>query len=143
MINPALAWLIAGSFLCLMEAIFPTAFVAFLMGVSAILVAIVALLQPPWGLQVFLWLCLSTFLILLSRRWLLPKTRHYLIRDAQEGETLTEIAPGKSGRVLYEGISWRAKCEDETIRICAQEKVYIVGRQGNILIVLPGASELK
>lgn len=143
MIHPAFAWLIAGSCLCLMEVVFPTAFVAFLMGVSAILVAIVALVQPSWGLQVFLWLCLSTVFIVLSRRWLLPKSRHYLLRDAQEGETLTAIPPGRAGRVLYEGSSWRAKCEDEAIAISAREKVYIVRRQGNTLIVLPERSEFK
>ena len=142
MIHPAIAWLIAGSVLCLMEVVFPTAFVAFLMGISAILVAIVALLLPFWELQVFLWLCLSTILILLSRRWLHPKSRHSLIRDAQEGETLTEIPPGQAGRILYEGSSWRAKCEDEAITISPHQKVYIVGRQGNTLIVLPEASQL-
>ena len=142
MIHPAIAWLIAGSVLCLMEVVFPTAFVAFLMGFSAILVAIVALVMPSSELQVFLWLCLSTILILLSRRWLRTKSRHSLIRDAQEGETLTDISPGKAGRILYEGSSWRARCEDDAIAISPHKKVYIVGRQGNTLIVLPEASEL-
>lgn len=137
MVNLPLIWLIAGSILCLMEAIFPTAFVAFMMGISAILVAVVALAVPYWSFQIFLWLVLSISLILLSRRWLTPKRSISPLSDAHEGETLTEILPGKTGRVLYEGNSWRAKCEDEKITISAQQRVYVVRRQGNTLIVLP------
>lgn len=132
-----LLWLIAGSLLCLMEAVFPTAFVAFMMGISAILVAAVSLAVPYWNLQVLLWLVLSVALVWLSRRWLSPQRKGVHLEGEQEGETLTEIPPGKPGRVLYEGNSWRAVCADEKLPIAPQHKVYIVGRRGNTLIVLP------
>jgi membrane protein implicated in regulation of membrane protease activity len=45
-LNPSLLWLIAGAILCFMELIFPTAFVEFMMGVSADLVALIALVLP-------------------------------------------------------------------------------------------------
>ncbi len=141
MINPPLLWLIAGSILCLMELVFPTAFVAFMMGVSAILIAVVSLLVPYWGVQVLLWLLLSTALVWLSRRWFSPQQKLRQL-DAQEGETLTDIPLGQPGRVLYEGNSWRAICADETIAIAPQQKVYIVQRKGNTLIVLPNQSSM-
>jgi membrane protein implicated in regulation of membrane protease activity len=85
-----------------------TAFIAFMMGISAFVVALVSLKFPQLGLQVFLWLALSTAFVLLSRR--LPSPRRMTkIQDAVEAETLTEIAAGKEGRVIYEGNSWRAR----------------------------------
>ena len=136
-LSPTLLWLIAGSILCLMEFVFPTAFVEFMMGISALLVAAASLIVPQFTLQVVLWLVLSTILVLLSRRFLTPKHRVSSIGDDREGETLTEISPGQTGRVLYEGNSWRAKCEDEHQAIALHEKVYVVRREGNTLIVLP------
>jgi membrane protein implicated in regulation of membrane protease activity len=135
--SPTLAWLIAGVILCIMELVVPTAFVEFIMGISAIGVAVVSLIVPYLALQVLLWLVLSTLLIWLSRRFLTPRRRVSDSGDDREGETLTEILPGKAGRILYEGNSWRAKCEDDLMAIAPHQKVYIVRREGNTLIVLP------
>ena len=52
MLSPSLLWLIAGALLCLMEALFPVAFVSFMMGISAILVAAIALVIPYFPIQV-------------------------------------------------------------------------------------------
>lgn len=129
-------WLGAGVILCLSEWVLPTAFVAFMMGLSALAVALVSLVLPQVYLQAILWLGLSTGLILVSRR-LLPKRPAKLLRDPIEAQTLTEILPGQKGRVLYEGISWQARCEDHHLAIAASEKVYVVRREGTTLIVLP------
>ncbi|ACB52953.1 putative nodulation efficiency protein, NfeD [Crocosphaera subtropica ATCC 51142] len=138
MVSPALLWLIAGAILCFFEAIFPVAFVAFMMGISAILVAAIALVISSFPVQVILWLALSTISIVVSRRFVPKKNPlNSLVGDAQEGETLTEITPGKIGRVLYEGNSWQAICADDTISISPHQKVYIVTRKGNTLVVLP------
>ncbi len=138
MVSPALLWLIAGAILCFSEAIFPVAFVAFMMGISAIIVAAIALVIPSFPIQVVLWLSLSTISIVGSRRFV-PKKKlsNSMVGDAAEGETLTEIPPGKIGRVLYEGNSWQAICADHTISISSNQKVYIVNRKGNTLVVLP------
>ncbi|MDJ0728449.1 MAG: NfeD family protein [Crocosphaera sp.] len=138
MVSPALLWLIAGAILCFSEAIFPVAFVAFMMGISAMIVAAIALVIPSFPIQVILWLSFSTILIVGSRRFV-PKQKalNSTVGDAQEGETLTEIAPGKTGRVLYEGNSWQAICGDEKLSILPHQKVYIVTRKGNTLVVLP------
>ncbi len=132
-----LVWLIAGAVLCLVELFLPTAFVAFMMGISALIVALVSVLIPQLSLQVILWLGLSTSFILLSRRFVPKAKKSRSIQDAVVAETLTAIAPGKEGRVIYEGNSWRARCEDKENAIAPSEKVYVVRREGTLLIVLP------
>ncbi|BAZ23750.1 hypothetical protein NIES4073_46390 [Kalymmatonema gypsitolerans NIES-4073] len=136
--STTLIWLLAGSGLCLMELFLPTAFVAFLMGISAIVVAFLsqAILGKLW-LQVVVWLLLSTALVVLSRRFVTPRYRKSKIQDAIIAETLTEIPAGKTGRVLYEGNSWRALCDDEKLSIPPNQRVYVTRREGTTLIVMP------
>ncbi|WP_432810139.1 NfeD family protein [Pantanalinema sp. GBBB05] len=135
--SPTLIWLLAGTGLCLAELVLPTAFVAFMLGISALLVAAVASFIP-FNLQVLLWMVLSLILVLASRR--LVRQRAAFKLDATEAETLTEIPAGKTGRVLYEGNSWLARCDDQHQTIAPQEKVYVVSRQGTMLIVVPESS---
>jgi membrane protein implicated in regulation of membrane protease activity len=135
--SPAILWFVAGTLLCLVEVILPTAFTAFAMGASALLVALVAWLLPKWvGLQILLWMVFSTAFVYLTHR-LMPKHKVTAIEDAKEAQTLTEILPGQTGRVLYEGNSWRARCEDEKVAIASDQKVYVIGRKGTTLIVMP------
>ena len=133
-----LIWLIAGIILCLMEVLLPTAFVQFLMGISALVVALLSYLglSSVW-LQAVLWLLLSTVLVVFSRRFFQPPTRKSKISDPVIGETITEILPGQAGRVLYEGNSWRARCDDDNLNLAPGQKVYIVSREGTTLIVMP------
>lgn len=133
-----LIWLIAGSLLCLMELFLPSAFVAFIMGMSALIVGLLSLvgLGSLW-LQVLTWLVLTTLMIVLSRRFLQPRRRAFKVRDGVVGETLTTIPAGQPGRVLYEGNSWRAICDDERLSIEPHQRVYVVRREGTTLIVMP------
>ena len=133
-----LIWLLGGSVLCLMELFLPSAFVEFMMGISAFLVALLSLvaLGNLW-LQVTAWLLLSTVLILGSRRFLQPRRRKSKMPDTVLAETLTDIPAGETGRVLYEGNSWRAKCDDEQLSIAPNQRVYVVRREGTTLIVMP------
>lgn len=132
-------WLGVGIILCLIELILPTAFVAFTLGISALLVALFVPLIPQFSLQVLLWLGLSTTFIVLARRFLPQKKVSRFLQDAAEAETLTEILPGKTGRVLYEGNSWQARCDDRQVTIAPHEQVYVIGRQGTTLIVMPAS----
>lgn len=133
-------WLVAGAVLCLAELFVPTAFVAFMMGISALLVALVALLVPQFWLQALLWLGLSTALVVLSQRFIPRRSsRNRVLEDSLEAQTLTEILPGGTGRALYEGNSWQARCDDHELAIAANEKVYVVRRKGNTLIVMPAS----
>ncbi len=138
LLSSVILWLLAGSILSLMELLLPTAFVAFMMGLSALVVALVVYILPTttFGLQVVLWLLLSTGGVFLSRRFL-PPARVAKRMDSTEAKTLTAIPSGETGRVLYEGNSWRARCEDYVEAIAANQKVYVVRREGNTLIVVP------
>jgi membrane protein implicated in regulation of membrane protease activity len=131
-------WLVAGSALCLTELFLPSAFVSFLMGMSALVVALLSRigLVSLW-LQVVVWLALSILLVLGSRRFVQPLRRRSKIQDATIAETLTQIPPGRTGRVLYEGNSWQARCDDEKLTIAPDERVYVVRREGTTLIIMP------
>ncbi|MFM7559777.1 NfeD family protein, partial [Cylindrospermopsis raciborskii] len=101
-------WLLLGIILCLMELLLPTAFVQLLMGISGLLVAGLSLLGlSNLFLQVIVWLILSSFLTIFSRRFFTVRQTKSKILISTVGETMTEILPGKVGRVLYEGNSWR------------------------------------
>ena len=130
-------WLIAGITLCILEFFVPSAFVELMMGFAALVVAGISLLTSSSVLLVGLWLILSTLFTILSRKFLTPPAHRHFSGDDKEGTTLTAIEPGKMGRVLYEGNSWRAKAADPSIVIAHDENVHIVEIQGNTLIVLP------
>lgn len=132
----SLIWLLVGATLCLVELFVPTAFVLFVMGLSALAVALLATVIPSFGLQVFVWIVLSALTIAFSRR-LTQQPTVPAMRDPIEAETLTEIPPNQAGRVLYKGNSWRACCDDRELMIPANQRVYVVGRQGNTLFVMP------
>ena len=137
MLDPTIFWIILGGILCSMELVFPTAFVSFMMGVAALLVAVVSLFLPQYTLLMGLWLLFSTVLIIISRRLFTPKRKISITGDDSEATAISGIPAGSAGRVLYEGNSWRAKCADETRDIAPSEPVYVVGKKGNTLIVLP------
>ena len=131
-------WLIAGSALCLLEVFIPVAFVAVMMGLSAIVTAGIAVWVPSFSLQTAIWMILSVLFIAASRRFVPSHLQqHRALRDPVEATVLAEIEPGQSGRVLYEGNSWRAECQDPQLGIASQVKVYVVGRRGNTLLVYP------
>jgi membrane protein implicated in regulation of membrane protease activity len=127
-------WLFIGIGLCLLEAVFPTAFVALVAGVSALLVALIPGWVPP-SLQIILWMLLTAIGIFASRGFVDRRAAQQF--DAKEGQMLTDLAPGELGRVRYEGGSWAARCEDPTLAIDAEAKVLVVGREGTTLLVLP------
>jgi membrane protein implicated in regulation of membrane protease activity len=131
-------WLLAGLVLCFWELFLPTAFVALMMGISALVVALLSQigLGILW-LQIVVWLVLSTLLVVLSRRFLRQRRPKSKIQDAVTAETLTEIPAGGTGRVLYEGNSWRAKCDDDKLSLASHQLVYVVRREGTTLIVMP------
>ncbi|MBE9174352.1 NfeD family protein [Synechocystis salina LEGE 06155] len=136
--SPVYLWILAGTILCLVEVIFPVDFVAVVMGLSAVATAGVALLVPgSFAIQSLFWLGSSVLSIILLRRFLPRPRQKSILQDAVEGQCLAAILPGETGRVLYEGNSWRAECQDPDMAIAVDEKVYVVGRSGNTLLVYP------
>lgn len=134
--SPTVLWLLIGVGFCLVELLVPTAFISSVMGVSALIVALISLVLPQLSWQIVLWMIISVALVVLVQRWV-PKQKASALMDDVEAETLTEILPGKMGRVLYEGNSWQARCGDESLAIAPQQKVYVVGRKGNTLLIMP------
>ena len=131
--SPTVIWLIVGTVLCVMEVGLPTAFVELALGIAALLVAGLSLLIPQVGLQVAIWMVLSIVLTIAMRR-LAPKRKSRLLEDAREARTLTEILPGQTGRVLYEGNSWQAFSEADQA-IAPDQVVVVIGRRGTTLII--------
>ena len=134
-----LFWLIVGAVLCLMELFLPTAFVEATLGISALIVSAIALVLPQFSLQIGLWMVLSVVVTWGLKRFV-PKRTPYALAESTEARTLTAISPGKTGRVIYEGNSWQARCEDLDALIAADESVIVVGRKGNTLLVMPEQS---
>ncbi|MEM9217366.1 MAG: NfeD family protein [Cyanobacteria bacterium P01_F01_bin.150] len=130
-------WLTAGITLCVMEVALPTAFMEVILGISAIIVAGIALVIPSFGIQVAIWMVLSLILLVFVRRFLPKPIPFTMMDDSRDAKTITSIPPGDTGRVLYEGGSWQARCGDETLAIAANQKVYVVARKGNTLVVVP------
>jgi len=131
----ATIWLIAGVILCMMEAVLPTAFVELTLGISALLVGLLALVIPSLGIQIALWMVLSVVLLILFRR-LFPQKPSRMLEDSREATTLTAIQPGEKGRVLYEGNSWQALLDADRA-IAPNQPVVVVGRRGTTLLVVP------
>lgn len=136
-ISPSLIWLILGLMFCGFELMLPNAFVSMMMGISALLMVGLAFVLPHLGLQVLVWMGLSGALVFKGRQFFMLKQKMDLLPDAHEAETLTEIPQGKTGRVLFEGNSWQARCADDTVAIASNQKVYVVSQQGTTLIVMP------
>lgn len=134
--NYPLFWAILGAVFCLMELFLPTGFVESTLGLSAFVVAFVALGVPSFSFQIVVWVALSLVFIFLLLRFV-PKRTPYSLQESTEARTLTAIAPGQTGRVIYEGNSWQARCDDETITIGADQPVVVVRRKGNTLYVIP------
>ncbi|MEM9947369.1 MAG: NfeD family protein [Cyanobacteria bacterium P01_D01_bin.36] len=136
--TPALIWVMIGATLCLMELLLPTAFIESAFGVSAFAIALLALIAPGIGynIQIVLWMALSLLAFWALKRFI-PNNTAPSLRQATEARTTTEILPGQAGRVIYEGNSWQARCEDHDAAIPSDQEVFVVERKGNTLIVIP------
>jgi len=136
--SPSASWFIIGILLLTLELLvpLPTMMVAGALGIGALVVAaILAIVYVHIAIQMFIWILASIGLVWYSRRFI-PKGT-WKLNDAVEGVALTEIPAGQTGRVKYEGNSWKARCDDPKIAIAPEEKVYILRKQGTTLIVVP------
>ncbi|TYQ29328.1 NfeD family protein [Pseudanabaena sp. UWO311] len=134
---PSQVWLLLGIALVVIELLvpLPTFLIAGAMGIAALLVAAITIILPIPALQILVWMLLSGMLAMFSRRFI-PKDSHQL-KESSEGITLTEIPVGETGRVKYEGGSWKARCDNPQIAIAANQKVIVLRRKGTTLIVVP------
>ncbi len=134
--SPALIWVIVGVVLCLMELLIPTAFLESALGLSAFVVALLTFVVPSPNYQILLWVVISGLMFWALKRFI-PNRTAPALQEATEARTTTAIAPGQVGRVIYEGNSWQAKCNDDQVSIPPNQEVFVVERKGNTLIVIP------
>ena len=134
--TPALIWVTIGMVLCLMELLIPTAFLESALGLSAFVVALLTPIVTGPNYQVLLWVVLS-FLTFWALKRFIPNRTSPALREATEARTMTAIAPGQKGRVMYEGNSWQARCNDAQAAIPPNQEVFVIERKGNTLIVMP------
>lgn len=153
--SPPWFWLTVGITLGLFELIMPKTtankykFIALVMGMGALIVAFIlwraqVALEFDWqyvmyegfDLQVTYWMGVSIALVIWIRPMFIQRKK-VTIPDATEAKTMTEFLPGRTGRVLYEGCSWQAYCADDRVAIAANQKVYVLRREGNTLIIAP------
>ena len=134
--TPALIWVTIGVVLCLMELLIPTAFLESALGLSAFAVALLTPVVTNPNYQVLLWVILSVLTFWALKRFI-PNRTSPALREATEARTTTAIAPGQKGRVMYEGNSWQARCNDAQVAIPPNQEVFVIERKGNTLIVMP------
>ncbi|MGD1899204.1 MAG: NfeD family protein [Phormidesmis sp.] len=137
--TPALIWVIVGVVLCLMELLLPTAFIESAFGISAFAVAILSFVVKGTNYQIALWMVLSLLVFWALKRFI-PNHTAPTLKEATEARTTTAILPGQTGRVIYDGNSWQARCEDHEVSIPSDQEVFVVERKGNTLIVIPLSS---
>ncbi|MEQ9371959.1 NfeD family protein [Coleofasciculus sp. F4-SAH-05] len=143
--HPSWFWFFSGIVLCLLELFLPKVLipkfrlVPLSMGLVALILGLKLfrlhyVLAFKW--QVAYWMLLSTSSVIWIRPMLL-KRKKFKVPEATEAKTLTEISPGETGRVLYEGSSWAGRCQERHMSIPANQTVYVIGQEDNTLIVLP------
>ena len=155
-ISPPWLWFILGSVICSLEFLLPKRiakrwkFVPLILGCCALLEALILwrgsiLFMFDWRLvmyedfewQIFYWMGLSLAGVIWIRPAFTHREKKFYIPPTVEAKTLTEILPGETGRVIYEGNSWQACCQDRDLKIAANQKVFVLRREGNTLIVAP------
>lgn len=151
--TPPWFWFVVGITLCLIELFLCKVQVkryklmALIAGVSALVVSsllwgFAIAMEIDWryityedfNLQIMFWMGMSVASLIWLRPAFLPRKR-FSIPEANQAKTLTEILPGETGRVLYEGSFWQARCEEKSGAIAPHQNVYVVRREGNTLIV--------
>ena len=155
--SPPWLWFTVGVVLCTAEFFLATKLhkqykrIAFCLGISAFITSIsvwqmAVLMEVDWSLtnnydedfpiQIVYWMGVSLALIIWLRPGLIEQKK-FVIPNANEAKTITEILPGKTGRVMYEGCFWKASCADKQMAIAANQKVSVLRREGNTLIIAP------
>lgn len=141
--KPELVWFLIGFVLFLLELVLP-GFVIFFFGVGAWITALLCLVANPGiNLQAIVFALTSVLALVALRRMLQRKfmsSKDSLSESVEDeftgGEALvvSEISPGKKGKVDYKGTTWKAESDSE---ISEGKVVVIKGKENFTLIVEP------
>lgn len=140
--EPWLIWVIAGGALVLLELVLPGGIAIFL-GLSALMTGGALKLGYISGLMgsLITWFIASIILLLFLRTYFM---KHFegdsSIQNVDEDqdyegsivEVVEDIQPHKEGRVIFRGVTWQARSEEEILK---GSKAVILSRDGNIWII--------
>ena len=152
--TPPILWLLIGIVLSAIDLFIQKTqpqkyrFYVLMMGVSALIESFILwrgaiAFDFSWALvmyedfdwQIFYWMGIALALSIWIRPIFIVRKK-FVIPEATEATTISEIFPGETGMVIYEGASWKARNEDSQ-GIAPRQKVYVLRREGNTLIVVP------
>lgn len=141
--RPELIWFIIGLLLFLLELVLP-GFVIFFFGVGAWITALLCLVANPGiNLQAIVFAVTSVLSLLLLRKMIQKKFFYSneklseKVEDeftGREAVALTDLAPGKNGRVEFKGTTWKA---ESTSVISEGQRVIIKSKDSFKLFVEP------
>jgi len=141
--KPELIWFIIGLVLFLLELVLP-GFVIFFFGVGAWFTALVCLIfHPGTDIQILIFAIVSLLSLVALRRMIQKKVFYgktdnsVLVEDeftGREARAVTDIQPGKKGKVEFKGTVWSAESDAEIY----EGDIVIIERKDNFnLIVKP------
>lgn len=152
--TPPLLWLLLGVVLSAIDLFIQKTqpqkyrFYVLMMGVAALISSFILwrgaiafqfswanVMYEDFDWQIFYWMGISLALSIWIRPIFIVRKK-FVIPEATEATTISEIFPGETGMVIYEGASWKARNEDSQ-GIAPRQKVYVLRREGNTLIVVP------
>lgn len=141
--KPELVWFLIGFVLFLLELVLP-GFVIFFFGVGAWITALVCLIADPGiNLQAIIFAVTSVLALVALRRMLQRKfmsSKDSLSESVEDeftgGEALvvSDIGPGKKGKVDFKGTTWKAESDTE---IHEGQAVIIKSKENFTLFVEP------
>jgi membrane protein implicated in regulation of membrane protease activity len=141
--RPELFWFILGLVLFLLELAIPGFFI-FFFGLGAWVTAIVCLIgEPGTNLQIIIF-AITSVLSLIGLRRIIQRKFFYSKEDqseavedeftGKEALALTDITPGKNGKVEFKGTQWKAESSSE---IKHGQTVVVIEKDSFKLIVEP------
>ncbi len=152
--TPPILWLIVGVVLSAIDLFIQKTqpqryrFYVLMMGVSALIESFILwrgaiafnfswanVMYEDFDWQIFYWMGISLALSIWIRPIFIVRKK-FVIPESTEATTISEILSGETGMVIYEGASWKARNEDSQ-GIAPRQKVYVLRREGNTLIVVP------
>ena len=152
--TPPILWLIVGIVLSAIDLFIQKTlpqkyrFYVLMMGVAALISSFVLwrgsiafqfswanVMYEDFDWQIFYWMGISLALNIWIRPVFIVRKK-FVIPEATEATTISEILSAEIGMVMYEGASWKARNEDSQ-GISPNQKVYVLRREGNTLIVIP------
>jgi membrane protein implicated in regulation of membrane protease activity len=141
--KPEVAWFLIGLVLLLLE-LFTPGFVIFFFGVGAWITALICLIaNPGFNLQAIIFAAASVLSLVTLRRMIQKKFfyKKESESDALEDEftgkeaiALSDIGPGKNGKVEFKGTTWNGESHDI---ISKGQTVIIIAKDNFKLIIKP------